>query len=53
MEIEKEIADFTGSNNSIKLLMTIPGISFYTAAGIYSVIGDINRFDINEGIAGW
>ena len=25
--------------------MTIPGINFYTAAGILSEIGTINRFD--------
>lgn len=42
--MEKEIAALSGNNNGIKLLMTIPGISFYTAAGIYSVIGNINRF---------
>ena len=53
MEIEKEIADISGDNNSIKLLMTIPGISFYTAAGIYSVIGDINRFDRKDRLASY
>ncbi len=33
--------------------MTIPGISFYTAAGIYSVIGDINRFDMKDKLASY
>ena len=53
MEIEKEIADISGNNNDIKLLMTIQGISFYTAAGIYSVIGDINRFSIKDKLASY
>lgn len=53
MEIEKEIADISSDNENIKLLMTIPGISFYTAAGIYSVIGDINRFARKDKLASY
>ncbi|KQB34857.1 hypothetical protein AOG55_08905 [Acidiplasma cupricumulans] len=44
-EIETEISSISDNNNNIKLLMTIPGINFYTAAGILSEIGTINRFD--------
>ena len=33
------------NSNDTKLLMTIPGVNFYTAAGILSEIGTINRFD--------
>ena len=44
-EIETEISSRADNSNDIKLLMTIPGINFYTAAGILSEIGTINRFD--------
>ncbi len=43
-EIESEISVISNNNNDIKLLMTIPGINFYTASGIISEIGTINRF---------
>ena len=35
-EIELELSKIAVNNNNIKLLMTIPGINFYTAAGILS-----------------
>ncbi len=44
-EIETEISSITSKSDDIKLLMTIPGINFYTAAGILSEIGTINRFE--------
>jgi transposase len=44
-EIETEISSISNNNNDIKLLMTIPGINFYTASGILSEIGTINRFE--------
>ena len=44
-EIEAEISSISANSNDIKLLMTIPGINFYTAAGILSEIGTINRFE--------
>ena len=37
----KEIANY---NEDAKLLMSIPGISFYSALFIINEIGDINRF---------
>ena len=45
IEIETEISSITSKSDDIKLLMTIPGINFYTAAGILSEIGTINRFE--------
>ena len=45
IEIETEISSIANSSDDIKLLMTIPGINFYTAAGIVSEIGTINRFE--------
>ena len=44
-EIETEISSISYNSNDTKLLMTIPGVNFYTAAGILSEIGTINRFD--------
>ena len=44
-EIETEISSIANSSDDIKLLMTTPGINFYTAAGILSEIGTINRFE--------
>ena len=44
-EIETEISSISDNSNDIKLLMTIPGINSYTASGILSEIGTINRFD--------
>ena len=44
-EIETEISSIANNSDDIKLLMTIPGINFYTAAGILSEIGTINRFE--------
>ena len=44
-ELETEISSISYNSNDTKLLMTIPGVNFYTAAGILSEIGTINRFD--------
>ncbi|WMT50641.1 MAG: transposase [Ferroplasma sp.] len=44
-EIEAEISSRADNSNDIKLLMTIPGINFYTASGILSEIGTISRFE--------
>ena len=44
-EIETEISSKANNSDHIKLLMTIPGINFYTAAGILSEIGTVNRFE--------
>ena len=43
-KIEKKICSLAKDNSLIKLLMTIPGIGYYSALLILSEIGDINRF---------
>lgn len=43
-ERSDEIKSIALDNNDVKLLMTIPGISYYSAMMIFSEIGDINRF---------
>ena len=52
-EIEEEISLASSNNDNIKLLMTIPGINFYTAAGIVSEIETINRFPNKERFASY
>ena len=52
-EIETELSKIAINNNSIKLLMTIPGINYYSACGIYSEIGDISRFKNREKFASY
>ena len=53
MEIETEISSISDNSNDIKLLMAIPGINFYAAAGILSEIVTINRFDNREKFASY
>jgi transposase len=43
-EASKQISNEASSNEDAKLLMTIPGISFYSALLIASEIGDVSRF---------
>jgi len=43
-EISNKIKEIAEDNEDAKLLMSIPGISFYSALFIISKIGDINRF---------
>jgi transposase len=45
LEASKVIRERAGSNEDANLLMTIPGISFYSALLIVSEIGEIGRFD--------
>jgi transposase len=44
VDIEQKIKELAIDDYDCKLLMTIPGISFYSALMIKSEIGDINRF---------
>jgi len=43
-DISNKIKEIANDNEDAKLLMSIPGISFYSALFILSEIGDINRF---------
>ena len=52
-EIDLELSKIAVNNNNIKLLMTIPGINYYSACGIYSEIGDISRFKNRERFASY
>jgi transposase len=43
--MKKSIVKYLGEDKRAELLMSIPGISYYTAASILAEIGDIERFD--------
>ena len=44
-ELEETIEERAGSLKETQLLMTIPGVSYYTALTIYAEVGGIDRFD--------
>ncbi len=44
-ELEEVIEERAGSLKETQLLMTIPGVSYYTALMIYAELGEIDRFD--------
>jgi len=44
-ELDAEIEEYAGSLKETQLLMTIPGVSYYTALTIYAELGEIDRFD--------
>lgn len=44
-EISKEISSIAQKNRDAQLLMTIPGIGYYSAVCILAEIGDITRFE--------
>ena len=43
-KIQDQLASMGKGVKGITILMTIPGVDYYTALGIYSEIGDITRF---------
>lgn len=43
-DVEREMARLGKDRKDVKLLMTIPGVDFYTALGIAGEIGDIHRY---------
>ena len=44
-KLEETIEERAGSLKETQLLMTIPGVSYYTALTIYAELGEIDRFD--------
>jgi transposase len=43
-EAERRLARLAEGNHEVELLMTIPGVGFYTALGMLGEIGEIQRF---------
>ncbi len=49
--VNRQIAN--NDSEEIRLLMSIPGIDYYSAVLIYSEIGDISRFPSHNKLASW
>jgi transposase len=52
-ELEHQIARLAKNNHSIKLLMTLPGVSLMSAACLVGVIGDVTRFRDGDHLAAY
>jgi len=46
--VSKQLKGLAEDNENVKLLMTIPGIGYYSALPVKSEIGDISRFPFGE-----
>jgi len=49
--VNSQIAD--NNNEDVRLLMSVPGIDYYSAVLIHSEIGDISRFPSHNKLASW
>jgi transposase len=52
-EVELKIAEESIESDDVKLLMTIPGVDYYTAMLFVSEIGDITRFSESNKLVSW
>jgi transposase len=52
-ELEETIEERAGSLKETQLLMTIPGVSYYTALTIYAEVGEISRFDGDKSVVSY
>jgi transposase len=43
-QLNRDLAKLGESNQDVKILMTLPGIDFYSALGIVGEIGDVRRY---------
>ena len=46
--VSKQLRGIAGKDEEVKLLMTIPGIGYYSALLVKSEIGDVNRFPFGD-----
>ncbi len=51
--VQNKLASMGRDIESIRILMTIPGVDYYTSLAIYSEIGDITRFRDAEHLASY
>jgi len=51
--MEDKIAALAVDDPQVKLLMTMPGIGYFTASLLVAEIGDINRFSNDKKISSW
>ena len=52
-EVSGEIRRIAGESEEARLLMSIPGVGYYSAMAILAEIGDISRFDNPEKLCAW
>jgi transposase len=52
-KLEKTIEERAGSLKETQLLMTIPGVSYYTALTNYAKLGEISRFDRDKEVVSY
>jgi len=52
-ELDETIEERAGSLRETQLLMTIPGVSYYTALTIYAELGEISRFDDDKSVVSY
>jgi transposase len=51
--LEETIEERAGSLKETQLLMTIPGVSYYTALTIYAELGEISRFEGDKSVVSY
>jgi len=51
--LDETIEERAGSLKETQLLMTIPGVSYYTALTIYAEVGDVSRFDRDKEVVSY
>jgi transposase len=52
-ELQRELAQLAVDREDVRLLMTIPGVDYYTAVAIVAEIGDIRRFPTKRELASY
>jgi transposase len=52
-ELEEAIEERAGSLEATQLLLTMPGVSYYTALTIYAELGEIERFDDDKSVVSY
>ena len=52
-KLEETIEERAGSLKETQLLMTIPGVSYFTALTIYAELGEIDRFDRDKEVVSY
>lgn len=52
-ELQRTLAQLANDREDVRLLMTIPGIDYYTAVAIVAEIGDVHRFSTKQELASY
>jgi transposase len=52
-ELQRELAQLAVEREDVRMLMTIPGVDYYTAVALVAEIGDIRRFPTKRELASY